>query len=156
MISKKLSGRHRLAAVFVTLLAAQTLCGQASSIPSSQLIRPEELAKILQAPNGEKPLLLQVGSKVLYSEAHIPGSEYAGPAGTEQGLLFLRSRVTNLPRKKSIILYCGCCPWLHCPNVKPAFDSLQTLGFTNVRVLYIANNFGADWVDKHYPVASGD
>jgi hypothetical protein len=29
------------------------------------------------------------------------------------------------------------------------------MGFTNVKVLYIANNFGADWVEKGYPVAKG-
>ena len=30
------------------------------------------------------------------------------------------------------------------------------MGFTNVKVLYLANNFGADWVDKGYPVAKGE
>jgi hypothetical protein len=25
------------------------------------------------------------------------------------------------------------------------------MGFTNVKALYIANNFGTDWVDKGYP-----
>ena len=32
---------------------------------------------------------------------------------------------------------------------------LRNLGYTNVRVLYIANNFGADWVDKGYPTTKG-
>jgi hypothetical protein len=27
------------------------------------------------------------------------------------------------------------------------------MGFSRVKVLYLANNFGADWVDKGYPVA---
>ena len=143
------------AALFVNLLAPAPLLGQASSIPSSQLIQPEELLKIVQS-SGEKPLILQVGSHVLYSQAHITGSEYAGAASTEAGLESLRKRVEALPKNKFIVLYCGCCPWPHCPNVKPAMDTLHSLGFTNVKVLYIANNFGADWVDKHYPVASGD
>jgi hypothetical protein len=30
------------------------------------------------------------------------------------------------------------------------------MGFTKVRVLYIANNFGADWVAKGYPTAKGE
>jgi hypothetical protein len=30
------------------------------------------------------------------------------------------------------------------------------MGFTNLKVLYISNNFGADWVEKGYPVAKGD
>lgn len=129
--------------------------GQWSSIPPGRLINPEDLVKILQAGK-EKPLLLQVGSHVLYAQAHIPGSEYIGAAQTDAGLQQLRKRVGSLPRTKSIVLYCGCCPWSHCPNVKPADDALHALGFTNVKVLYIVNNFGTDWVDKGYPIAKGE
>lgn len=100
--------------------------------------------------------MIQVGSHVLFTQAHIPGSEYVGPASTDHGLQQLRKRVASLPRTKIIILYCGCCPWSHCPNVKPADDALRTLGFTNVKVLYIAENFGANWVDQGYPVAKGE
>jgi thiosulfate/3-mercaptopyruvate sulfurtransferase len=129
---------------------------QATSLPSSRLINPEELVKILQSSKGEKPLMIQVGSHVLYQQAHIPGSEYIGPASSESGLQSLRKRVESLPRNKFIVIYCGCCPWSHCPNVKPADDALRAMGFTNVKVLYVANNFGADWVDRGYPVAKGD
>lgn len=129
---------------------------QATSLPSSHLINPEELVRILHSSKGEKPLMIQVGSHVLYQQAHIPGSEYIGPASSESGLQSLRKRVGSLPRDKFIVLYCGCCPWSHCPNVKPADDALRAIGFTNVKVLYIANNFGVDWVDKGYPVAKGD
>jgi rhodanese-related sulfurtransferase len=129
---------------------------QATSLPSSQLINPEEFVKILQSSKVETPLMIQVGSHVLYQQAHIPGSEYIGPASGESGLQSLRKRVESLPRNKFIVIYCGCCPWSHCPNVKPADDALRAMGFTNVKVLYIANNFGADWVDKGYPVAKGD
>ena len=129
---------------------------QAGLIPTSRLVNPDELVKILQSSKGEKPLMIQIGSHVLYSQAHIPGSEYIGPASSEGGLQQLRHRVQSLPRGKFIIIYCGCCPWSHCPNVKPADDALRALGFTNVKVLYIAVNFGADWVEKGYPVAKGD
>ena len=132
------------------------LAYQASLIPSARLINPDELVKLLQSSKMERPLMIQVGSHVLFSQAHIPGSEYIGPASTESGIQQLRKRVESLPRNKSIIIYCGCCPWSHCPNVKPADDALRTLGFNNVKVLYIANNFGTDWVDKGYPVAKGD
>jgi rhodanese-related sulfurtransferase len=93
---------------------------------------------------------------MLFLQAHIPGSEYAGAAGTEAGLQQLRKRVDSLPRNKFIVLYCGCCPWNHCPNVKPADDSLHAMGFTNVKVLYIADNFGTNWVEKGYPTAKGE
>lgn len=40
--------------------------------------------------------------------------------------------------------------------MNPAYDALAKLGFTNVKVLYMANNFGADWVDKGYPIIKGE
>jgi len=138
------------------VLVSAVLAQQASLIPNSRLINPEELVKILQFSKSEKPLLIHVGSHVLYSQAHIPGSEYIGQASSESALQQLRKRVESLPRRKFIVIYCGCCPWSHCPNVKPADDALLAMGFTNVKVLYIANNFGADWMDKGYPVARGD
>lgn len=130
--------------------------GQAASIPATRLINPEDLVKLLQTSSQEKPLMIQVGSHVLFAQAHIPGSEYIGPASSESGLQQLRKRVKSLPRTRFIVLYCGCCPWSHCPNVKPADDALRALGFSNVRVLYISDNFGANWVDKGYPVAKGE
>jgi len=142
--------------LLTTIALAPTLVAQqASLIPTSRLIKPEELVKVLQS-SSEKPLVIQVGSHVLYSQAHIPGSEYIGPASSASGLQQLRKRAESLPRDKFIVIYCGCCPWSHCPNVKPADDALQAMGFTNVKVLYIANNFGADWVEKGYPAAKSD
>ena len=129
---------------------------QVSAIPTVRLIQPEELLKILQNPTATEPLLIQVGSHVLYGQAHTPGSEYIGAAASDAGLQQLRKRVESLPRNKFIVLYCGCCPWSHCPNVKPADDALAAMGFTNVKILYIADNFGANWVDKGYPVAKGE
>ena len=139
-----------------SILLAVIVSAQANLIPSTRLINPDDLVKVLQSSKGEKPLMIQVGSHVLYSQAHIPGSEYIGPASSESGLQQLRKRLESLPRGKFIVLYCGCCPWGHCPNVKPADDALHAMGFTNVKVLYIANNFGTDWMDKGYPVAKGD
>jgi thiosulfate/3-mercaptopyruvate sulfurtransferase len=63
--------------------------------------------------------------------------------------------VKSLPHDKLIVLYCGCCPWGHCPNVRPAYHQLNAMGFNHVKVLYIANNFGTDWVDKGYPTIKG-
>ena len=122
---------------------------------SAQLITPEDLVKILQASKGEKPLILNVGPHLLYMQARIPGSEYIGAGSDSQGIDSLRRRVKPLPHKTFIVLYCGCCPWSHCPNVHPAYNELHKAGFTNVKVLYIADNFGADWVYKGYPTIKG-
>ncbi len=152
---------HKSACILLALTTSILLISaawafQASQIQSSHLINPDELVKILQASNGEKPILIHVGSHVLYSQAHIPGSEYIGPASDPSTLRRLRTRVESLPRNKFIVIYCGCCPWTHCPNMKPADEVLHAMGFTNVKSLHIANNFGTDWVDKGYPVAKDE
>ena len=126
------------------------------AIPRALLVTPAELAKSLASTTAQKPLLLQVGPRSLYTQAHIPGSEFIGATSSEAGRQQLRQRVKGLPHKTSIVIYCGCCPWGHCPNIHPAYQELHSLGFSNVKVLYIADNFGTDWVDKGYPVAKGD
>ena len=120
-----------------------------------QTISVDELVQILKSSQA-KPLLFHVGPHMLYQQAHIPGSEFLGQGSTPEAQQNLRNRVASLPKKTAIILYCGCCPWSHCPNVNPAYDTLKQLGFTDVKVLYIPNNFGADWVYKGYPTAKGD
>jgi len=127
----------------------------AASIPAADLLQPAELARIVQQPSTALPVILQVGSHVLYTQAHIPGSDYAGPGSEDSGLQVLRDRVAKLPHDAAIVLYCGCCPWSRCPNVAAAFDQLRALGFARVKVLYIAENFGANWVDAGYPVSRG-
>jgi thiosulfate/3-mercaptopyruvate sulfurtransferase len=126
-----------------------------AEIPAAQLLQPEELVQMLHSSDGEKPLMLQVGSHVLYAEAHIPGSEYVGAGGQDAGLQALRDRVKNLERNRFLVIYCGCCPWNKCPNIRPAYRELHALGFTRVKVLYLANNLGTDWVNKGYPVTKG-
>lgn len=157
MTLTKCNRKYVLACASLILLSISVLSAfQAPPVPASQLIQVDELVKGLQSVKGEKPLLIQVGSHVLYTQAHVSGAEYVGPASSEDGLQKLRKRVGGLPRTRAIVLYCGCCPWSHCPNVKPAADALRALGFTNVKVLYIASNFGADWVEKGYPVAKAE
>jgi len=150
------SGKLVLGAAVSIVVVSVAFAYQASLIPSARLINPDELVKILQATKGEKPLVIYVGPHVLYAQAHIPGSEYIGQVSSQYGLEQLQKCVESVPKKKLIVLYCGCCPWSHCPNVKPADDALKAMGFTNVKVLHIADNFGANWVDKGYPTAKGE
>jgi rhodanese-related sulfurtransferase len=127
-----------------------------SPIPAPHLINPQDLAKILQSPKGERPLLIYVGFRFPYTQAHIPGSEYYGPAANEAVVQQLRQHVEGLARNRFIVIYCGCCPWSHCPNVKPAYEALHSLGFSKLKVLHIPDNLGTDWVDKGYPVEKGE
>jgi len=125
-------------------------------VPAAAIMEPQELARLLASAPDERPLVFQVGFRFLYKEAHIPGAEYLGPASKEDGLRQLRQRVSSLSRSKPIVIYCGCCPWIRCPNVKPAYDALREMGFRQVKVLRIDDNFGTNWVAKGYPTAKGE
>ena len=168
MRSKNVTPRPFMSRLFISLVVAMLAIpavraqfapgapsSSAMSIPESQLIQPEALVQMLKSGEKEKPLILQVGSRVMYSQAHIPGSEYAGPGSQASGIQSLEDTVASIPKNKHIVLYCGCCPWNRCPNVGPAWKRLHELGFTHVRVLFIANNFGDDWVSKGYPSVKG-
>jgi 3-mercaptopyruvate sulfurtransferase SseA len=127
----------------------------ADAIPQSQLITPEQLNQTLKSAK-QKPIILEVGPRTLYTQAHIPGAEYMGAGSTDEGKQMLRDRVKSLPKKTAIVIYCGCCPWGHCPNMHPAHQLLHSLGFTNVKAVYIASDFGTDWVSKGYPIEKGE
>lgn len=130
--------------------------GKAAELASAVQIEPQALAKVLQESKGEKPVVLHVGFKNFYDQAKIPGSDYAGPGSKPEGLELLRKRVSSLQHKQLIVLYCGCCPWDKCPNAKPAYDALHAMGFTNVKVAHIAENFGANWANAGLPVTKGE
>ena len=130
--------------------------GSASTVPQAQLMQAAELAKLLKSSGADRPVVFQVGSLVMFQQAHIPNSGYAGPTSQSNGLALLKKLAAPLKKDQLIVIYCGCCPWGRCPNIGPAYKQLHDLGFTNVKALYLANNFGDDWVSKGYPVERGE
>ncbi len=133
--------------------AAQAAAGEPWR--TDQVIEPAALAKELSGSGPEKVTVLYVGYPLLYAGGHIPGARYLGPASKPAGLEALRASVKDLPRDAGIVLYCGCCPWNVCPNIRPAFRLLAELGHANVRVLDIPVNFPRDWTGKGLPVEKG-
>lgn len=118
-------------------------------------ISPAEMVKALQLPKPQQPLVIQIGFRVMFQQAHIPGAEYIGPGSDATAIEQLRKRMQPVTRDKFVVLYCGCCPWDRCPNVAPAAKALAAMGFKNMKVLYIPNDFGTDWASKGYPVQKG-
>ena len=47
--------------------------------------------------------------------------------------MLLKKAVADLPRGKELYIYCGCCPFVKCPNIRPAYTALHEMGFTNVK-----------------------
>ncbi|MDP4284992.1 MAG: rhodanese-like domain-containing protein [Bacteroidota bacterium] len=112
---------------------------------ADQLIEPSALAQTLQA-NKELPVIISVGPGAI-----IPHSIDIGMTENEKNLEKFKEVLSKLPKSTNIVVYCGCCPFAHCPNVRPAIDVLQKLKFTNYHLLNLPNNIKADWISKGYP-----
>lgn len=119
---------------------------------SSATVEPAALVKELDGPKASRPTVVCIGFHPLYRGAHVPGASFQGPASSPEGVEDLKHWASTLPRSTPIVLYCGCCPFAQCPNVRPAFSTLHDMGFTSVRVLMLPTNFATDWAAKGYHV----
>ncbi len=137
--------------LIVLLLATSGFAQTANTIGPANTIEPADLVKLLP----KNPVILNVGPRSIYAQAHVPNAEFIGMTSQPEGLQALRERAKKLDKKALIVIYCGCCPWDRCPNLAPAFNELEKLGFKNVKALHISQNFGANWVNQGYPVQSG-
>jgi hypothetical protein len=125
--------------------------GQETSEPwaPGELLQPAALAQTLQS--GKAPIILSVAFPVLYRGRHIAHAINAGPTSKPEGMEALNAAVAGLAKDADIVIYCGCCPMVKCPNIRPAYRRLKELGFTHVRVLSLPTNLHTDWVSKDYP-----
>jgi hypothetical protein len=145
---------HRNRAVFLAILGLgcwSCWAQEAASDPWSagELLQPAGLAKAIQS--GKAPIILSVAFPVLYKGKHIVHAINAGPTSKPEGLEALKDAVAKLPQDSDLVIYCGCCPMVKCPNIRPAYRTLKELGFTHVRVLSLATNLHTDWVSKDFP-----
>jgi thiosulfate/3-mercaptopyruvate sulfurtransferase len=112
----------------------------------SQLLMPSDLAAAINNPNAKKPIIICVGPGAL-----IRGSVDMGPAHEKENLEKLKKRLAGMPRETDIVIYCGCCPFEHCPNIRPAFSLLNEMKFTHTHLLNLEHNIKTDWVEKGFP-----
>lgn len=164
---RKISSRSSLLISLLTFLLALALVslplpaihGQekkaADPWTSSETMQPAALAKMLTDKYTSVPTVVFVGFRSLYGGGHVPDASYHGTASTEQGLAELKAWAASLPRSTELVIYCGCCPMDKCPNVRPAYTALGSMGFKKVRVLVLPTSFAADWADKGYPMQKG-
>jgi rhodanese-related sulfurtransferase len=100
-------------------------------------------------------VVLCTAFSVLYRSKRIPHAIEAGPGSKPEGIALLKKAVADLPKDADIVLYCGCCPMVKCPNIRPAYRVLREMGFRHVRVLDIPTNMHEDWFGKGYPSEEG-
>jgi thiosulfate/3-mercaptopyruvate sulfurtransferase len=122
---------------------------------SAQSVQAAEFARELTDKAVAPPTILYVGFRSLFAGGHVPGAVYHGTASTEEGLGELKKWADSLPRSTNLVIYCGCCPLEKCPNIRPAFTALSSMGFKKLRVLILPTSFAADWAGKGYPIVKG-
>jgi len=143
-----------IAAAASTQLRAQTSAhtpaAPGTDIPWSaqNLIEPSTLAARLNGHEHNLPIILNIGAV-----EDIKGAYHIGPVNKPENLAGLRSYSKSLPTNTPVIIYCGCCPFAHCPNIRPAYLQLEKLGFTHVMVLNLPVNLKTNWIAKNYPLA---
>jgi thiosulfate/3-mercaptopyruvate sulfurtransferase len=111
-----------------------------------QLMAPADLAATINDPAAKKPVIICVGPGALIS-----GSLDMGPAKENENLEKLKLQLSKLSRNTNLVIYCGCCPFEHCPNIRPAFKLLNEMKFNNAHLLNIEHNLKADWIARGYP-----
>jgi thiosulfate/3-mercaptopyruvate sulfurtransferase len=112
-----------------------------------QLMEPQILSSEIESQNTMKPLIICIGPGAL-----IKGSIDIGPAKEKANLDKLKQLLSKENKNREIVIYCGCCPFEHCPNIRPAFSILNEMKFSNQKLLNLPHNLKADWINKGYPV----
>jgi hypothetical protein len=114
---------------------------------NNQLLNPSVLAEVINHPQAEKPIIYSIGpDEVIKSSIHI------GETKETEKLQKLKKEVSMLSREADIVIYCGCCPFKDCPNVRPAFKLLNEMNFTNHKLLDLKENLKVDWISQGYPI----
>lgn len=133
--------------LFVLFLGIESYAQNSINWTEKQLEEPANLAKAITAKKNV-PVIVSIGPG-----ATIPNSIDVGMVNSAEGLQKLKAQLKKLDKDKKVVIYCGCCPFEHCPNVRPAIDALKELKFTNYYLLNLPHNIKRDWIDKGYPVS---
>lgn len=136
-----------LTALVLVCITISCIAQPAESWKPQQLMEPALLAAIINNPSAAKPLIISIGPSGL-----IKGATDIGPANDKANLEELTILLAKQDKHRAIILYCGCCPFKNCPNIRPAFALLNSLQFKNHSLLNLPRNLKSDWIDKGYPM----
>lgn len=113
-----------------------------------QLMPTAEMAEKIKANNPkDKPLLFNVGPM-----ENIKGAVFVGRGTSVSSIDKMKGTLSMENKNRTVVVYCGCCSYASCPNIKPAFDALISLGFKNAKVLDLPEGIKPDWVAKGYPM----
>lgn len=95
----------------------------------NQLLEPADLVKVLTDANSPQPTIYSIGPMPI-----IKNSIDIGSAVEKDNLKKMEQDLGKLSKDANIVIYCGCCPFNKCPNIRPAFTllnerALKTINF---------------------------
>ena len=139
-----------LIAFTTSMLVTNPLSSQGQNDPwtPQQLLAPADLAKVLNNPKSPQPIIYSIGMQAI-----VKSSIDIGPTMRAENLNTLKQKLSKLAKNSQIVVYCGCCPFSRCPNVRPAMELLKSMQFTNYKLLNLPQNVKVDWIDKGYPMS---
>jgi|SRR5438477_614012 len=144
---KKNKYRIQIVALLLLFIAIAFNKKQTEPWRPDQLMAPADLATIINDSATQQPLIISVGPVGL-----IKGAVDIGPVHEKENLDKLKERLSKEKKDRMIVIYCGCCPFEHCPNIRPAFKLLNEMKFTNQKLLNLPHNLKADWINSGYPM----
>ena len=130
---------------------AQTFPSRLGAGPSwtaKELMDPAVLASRLKSNKGGPIYIFNIGVV-----ENIQGAKNVGAASDAEGLKKLKQSLSSIPKDKEVIIYCGCCPFDKCPNIRPAFNLMKSMGFKNGKLLNLPVNLQQNWKSRGYPMA---
>lgn len=111
------------------------------------LIQPEELAALISNAKSKPVHIFNIGVVDDIKEA-----KNFGGASKKENPEKHHVALKALPKSSRIVIYCGCCPFEKCPNIRPAFNLMKNEGYSNGKLLNIQINLKQEWIDKGYPL----
>ena len=134
----------------VLLLAIGLMAGgftQAQTWKKEQIMPTAELSEKIKTAAKDVPVVFNVGPM-----ENIKGAVFVGRATSATFPDQLKRELNMVPKTRTVVVYCGCCSFSSCPNLKPAYDAVVALGYKNARVLDLPEGIKPDWVAKKYPM----
>lgn len=126
--------------------ASMSMPGAGTPWKPTELMEPGELNYVIKA--NKAPVIFNIGSV-----EDIKGAIHIGPVSEAANLEKFKTALVAHAKSTEIVIYCGCCPFGKCPNIRPPYKLLKDLGYTNVKVLNLYVNLRNNWTSAGYPLA---
>jgi hypothetical protein len=119
---------------------------QSNPWTANELLQPGILAQMINT--NKKITIYNIGVV-----QDIKGAINVGAASKKESLQKFSQALKIASKDEMIVVYCGCCPFDKCPNIRPAFQLLKAQKFSRPYLLNLSTNLKTDWIGKGYPLA---